>query len=359
MAAVAPQSETAIAGRRRWTELTDSAVGLSAFLRDVSRNTLLTAADEVHLARTIELGLVARQLLAGQIELADDSPAAGVTIDELGQLVAEGQAAMARFVEANLRLVVTLARKYRNRLSLSDAIQEGSLGLIRAVEKFDYAQGYKFSTYATWWIRQAIDRASSDSGHIVHVPLHVREQVAQVTTTRQNLEKELGRWPTVLEIARALETDPADVAELLELARHHASLDAPLDAISGSTLGDTLAETRGQTEPEADPGAREYLEGLILDLDARSADIIRRRYGLLDGSPAKLIDVARHWGITAERVRQLERKALAQIRCQAPAWPVFSRSPRGAVPPARSLAVAGPSWPGDSNSVLHSQALFA
>jgi len=314
---------------------------LSTFGRAVGGRELLGAEDEVRLAKTIELGLMARAILSDEVHLDADSPAADASTAELERIVAEGQEAMDRFISSNLRLVVTLARRHRRDLPLSDAIQEGSLGLIRAVEKFDYRQGFKFSTYATWWIRQAIDRAAADQSNIVHVPLHVREQVSQVLSARHTLEATLGRTPTLAEIADVVDSEAADVAGLLELARRHASLDAPLDPDGLTTLGDTLAETRAELEGEGfDPDVREHLEDLILDLDARSADIIRRRYGLLDGSPAKLIDVAKHWGITAERVRQLERKALAQIRCQAPAWSAFpSATGHAENPPARPLSV--------------------
>ena len=328
---------------------------LTPFGSAIGGGELLSAEDEVRLAKTIELGLMARAILAGEVRLSSSSPVADAMPEELRSLVGEGQAAMDQFVRSNLRLVVALARRYRRDLPLSDAIQEGSLGLIRAVEKFDYRQGFKFSTYATWWIRQAIDRAAVDQGNIVHVPLHVREQVSQVLSARHALEAALGRTPTLAEIAEAVDSEPSEVAGLIELARRHASLDAPLDPDGLTTLGDTLAETRVELEAEgSDPETRECLEDLILDLDARSADIIRRRYGLLDGSPAKLVDVAKHWGITAERVRQLERKALAQIRCQAPAWPALSSATGGAeTPPARPLSVPAhrPQAPWLSNPV--------
>jgi RNA polymerase sigma factor (sigma-70 family) len=313
----------------------------SSWGRAIAGRDLLAAEDEVRLAKAIELGLMARAILNDEVHLTTDSPVADAALGELEALAAEGQAAMSRFIQSNLRLVVALARRYRRDLPLSDAIQEGSLGLIRAVEKFDYCQGYKFSTYATWWIRQAIDRAAVDQSNIVHVPLHVREQVSQISSVRHSLATTLGRAPTLAEIAEAVDAEPTEVAGLIELARRHASLDAPLDPDGLMTLGDTLAEAKSELEAEGfDPDARECLEDLLLDLDARSADIIRRRYGLLDGSPAKLIDVAKHWGITAERVRQLERKALAQIRCQVPAWPALSAASRGAEsPPARPVSV--------------------
>jgi RNA polymerase sigma factor (sigma-70 family) len=303
--------------RTRLGDADENKDDLKAFLREVGETPLLTAADEVRLAQAIELGVLADAILAGLHLPEPDSPAEA-SVAELELLSREGHDAMRRFIEANLRLVVALARKYRNQLPLSDAIQEGAVGLIRAVEKFDYAQGFKFSTYATWWIRQAIDRALSDHARIIHLPLHVHEQIAQMVSARRTLEARLGRAASLKEIADELGRDLAQVSELAYLARQYASLDAPVDEAGTTTLGELLpADSEVSVDGWTGPGQdRDRLELMILDLDDRSADIIRRRYGLLDGRPAQLVDVARHWGITTERVRQLERKALAQIRGQ-------------------------------------------
>jgi RNA polymerase sigma factor (sigma-70 family) len=294
----------------------DRSDDLRAFLAEVGETELLSADEEVRLAQLIEAGVLAEAIMLGRHTPAPDSPIADVTSQELARVATVGHQAMLRFIEANLRLVVTLARKFRGQLPLGDAIQEGSVGLIRAVQKFDCNQGYKFSTYATWWIRQAIDRATQDHARIIHIPLHVQEQIGQATAAQRALEKTLGRAPSVREVAQAMDRDPQQVAEWMHLARQHASLDAPVDEAGTLTLGELLpAEARSPfTASLGDEDEQARVEGWILDLDDRSADIIRRRYGLEDGSPAQLIDVARHWGITTERVRQLERKALAQIK---------------------------------------------
>ncbi|MDR1264151.1 MAG: sigma-70 family RNA polymerase sigma factor [Propionibacteriaceae bacterium] len=306
---------TATQTRRAQTSQSPDAVG--SYLQTIGASTLLTADDEVVLAKTIECGVAARAVLDGTIPVDPASPLADATTEELERLAASGEAAMRRFLESNLQLVVSIARRCTGqRIPLSDAIQEGNLGLIRAVEKFDYAQGYKFSTYATWWIRQAISRACAQQGRIVRLPVHVAEQLNQVQKTRRALVLELDREPTAREIATVLELDHTVVVDLLRLASEHISLDAPLDESGDRSLGDLVADTpEGDIEEVViDQAERDGLDAIIGQLDERSADIVRRRFGLLDGSPAKLADIGRRWGITAERVRQIERKALTTIK---------------------------------------------
>jgi RNA polymerase sigma factor (sigma-70 family) len=290
---------------------------VGSYLHSISGERLLTAADEVELARTIECGVTAQAILDGRVCLLPDSPLVDATEEELRRIAVEGDSAMRVFLEANLRLVVSIARKHgRNCLPLSDAIQEGNLGLIRAVEKFDYTQGYKFSTYATWWIRQAISRSYAHQGRVVRLPVHVAEQLARIERARRVLVRDLDREPTPAEIAEAVDMQTIEVTDLIRLAREHVSLDAPVDSEGVTSLADLLAAPdQGGIEDEVlDAEERQRLDALVERLDERSADIVRRRYGLVDGSPAKLADIGLHWGITAERVRQIERKALDQMR---------------------------------------------
>ena len=286
------------------------AVGL--YLDAIAKTPLLTAVGEVELARTIEAGLFAQKILDGEA-----TSSVQATDEELEAVAAEGRSAVQQFVQANLRLVVSVARKYgRSQMPLLDLVQEGNTGLIRAVEKFDYAKGFKFSTYATWWVRQAISRGIAQQGRIVRLPVHVAEQVNQVSAVRRNLERQLGRDPELAEIAEELGLEESRIVDLLRYSRDHVSLDAPVEADGDTALGDLIArETApGPDEMVLDAEERARLDEMLSDLDERSQDVVRRRYGLLDGRQAKLADIGTHWGITAERVRQIERQALAQMR---------------------------------------------
>ncbi|MFT3887020.1 MAG: sigma-70 family RNA polymerase sigma factor [Arachnia sp.] len=298
--------------RMRSTEGIDGKDAVGLYLDAIAKTALLTAIEEVELARTIEAGLYAEQVLGGW-----EKSSLAATDDELRGVAAEGRRAMQRFVQANLRLVVSVARKYgRAQMPLLDLVQEGNTGLIRAVEKFDYTKGFKFSTYATWWVRQAISRGIAQQGRIVRLPVHVAEQVNQVSAVRRNLERQLGREPELIEIAEELGLEEEKVIDLLRYARDHVSLDAPVEADGDTSLGDLIArETApGPDEVVLDAEDRARLEGMLSELDERSRDVVRRRYGLLDGRQAKLADIGTHWGITAERVRQIERQALATMR---------------------------------------------
>ena len=304
------------AHRIRSTDGIDGKDAVGLYLDGIAKTALLTAEEEVILAKRIEAGLFARALLSGTVD-ADSRERVACTADELSRIVAEGDAALQRFITANLRLVVSVARKYgRAQMPLLDLVQEGNTGLIRAVEKFDYAKGFKFSTYATWWVRQSISRGIAQQGRIVRLPVHVAEQVNQVSAVRRTLERRLGREPELVEIADELGLTEEQVIDLLRLARDHVSLDAPVEEDGDTALGDLLARVMspGPDEMVLDAEDRARLDGMLSTLDERSADVVRRRYGLLDGRQAKLADIAAVWGITAERVRQIERHAIAKLR---------------------------------------------
>ncbi|HEX4685851.1 MAG TPA: sigma-70 family RNA polymerase sigma factor [Nocardioides sp.] len=291
-------------------------VGL--YLDEIARTPLLDAAAEVELSKTIEAGLYAEQLLAeGRIGRKKGGAPMSATEAELEWLAEEGQKAVTQFINANLRLVVSIARKYgRAQMPMLDLIQEGNTGLIRAVEKFDYTKGYKFSTYATWWVRQAITRGIAQQARVVRLPVHVVEELNQVGGARRTLERQLGREPEPEEIAAELGMDIERVLDLISWGRDHVSLDTPVDEDGDTSLGDLMAQETapGPDDTVLDVESRARLDALVGELDDRAADIIRARYGLLDGRQHKLADIGARHGISAERVRQLEREALQKLR---------------------------------------------
>ncbi|HEX3223185.1 MAG TPA: sigma-70 family RNA polymerase sigma factor [Nocardioides sp.] len=291
-------------------------VGL--YLDEIARTPLLDAAAEVELSKTIEAGLYAEHLLAqGRVGRKKGGAPMTATEAELEWLAEEGRQAVDQFIAANLRLVVSIARKYgRAQMPMLDLIQEGNTGLIRAVEKFDYTKGYKFSTYATWWVRQAITRGIAQQARVVRLPVHVVEELNQVGGARRTLERQLGRDPEPEEIATELGMELDRVLDLISWGRDHVSLDTPVDEDGDTSLGDLMAQETapGPDDTVLDVEARERLESLVGQLDDRAADIIRARYGLLDGRQHKLADIGARHGISAERVRQLEREALQKLR---------------------------------------------
>jgi len=291
-------------------------VGL--YLDEIARNPLLDAVTEVELSKTIEAGLMAEHLLAeGRVGRKKGGAPKRATEEELEWLAEEGQRAVQTFIQANLRLVVSIARKYgRSQMPMLDLIQEGNTGLIRAVEKFDYAKGYKFSTYATWWVRQAITRGIAQQARVVRLPVHVVEELNQVGSARRTLERQLGREPDPTEIAGELGMDVERVLDLLSWGREHVSLDTPVDEDGDTSLGDLMAQetSPGPDMTVLDVESRDRLNTLVGLLDERAADIIRSRYGLVDGRQHKLADIGLKHGISAERVRQLEREALQKLR---------------------------------------------
>nr|WP_076388755.1 sigma-70 family RNA polymerase sigma factor [Vaginimicrobium propionicum] len=298
--------------RARSTDGIDGKDSVGLYLDEIAKTELLDAATEVDLAQRIEAGLFAQKILDGEVTTTIKASA-----EELAAVAQDGEIAMQHFTRANLRLVVSVARRFsRSQMPLLDLVQEGNTGLIRAVEKFDYAKGFKFSTYATWWIRQAISRGIAQQGRIVRLPVHVAEQVNQIAAVRRNLERTLGREPEVREIAEELNLEETKVIDLIRYSRDHVSLDAPVEDDGDTSLGDLIARetSPGPDEVVLTQEDRDRLDTLLEDLDERSADVVRRRYGLLDGRQAKLADIGRVWGITAERVRQIERAALNLLR---------------------------------------------
>ena len=287
---------------------------VKAYLREIGRVALLTAEMEVDLAKRIEAGLFAnekmRQVSVGELKLA------AAMKRDLAEIIKDGNVAKRHLLEANLRLVVSLAKRYQGRgLDLLDLVQEGNLGLVRAVEKFDYAKGYKFSTYATWWIRQALQRALADQGRTIRVPVHMAELITKVTRTRRDLTQSLGREPTTEELGEPLGMTAAKVEEILRHGRDTLSLQAPVGD-DEAVLGDFITDT-DSIDPQA-AVETQMLHGQlseVLDsLPERSAIVMRMRFGLEDGRPRTLDEVGRHLGLTRERIRQIERDTLAEIR---------------------------------------------
>jgi RNA polymerase sigma factor (sigma-70 family) len=307
-------TRTAAAGSRE-IEGRDS-VGL--YLDEIARNPLLDAETEVELSKAIEAGLMAEHLLAtGRVGRRKGGAPMSANEEELEWLAEEGRKAVDRFITANLRLVVSIARKYgRAQMPMLDLIQEGNTGLIRAVEKFDYTKGYKFSTYATWWVRQAITRGIAQQARVVRLPVHVVEELNQVGSARRTLERQLGRDPEPEEIAAELDMNIERVLDLMSWGRDHVSLDTPIDEDGDTSLGDLIAQENlpGPDLTVLDTESRDRLNALVGLLDDRSADIVRSRYGLVDGRQHKLADIGARHGISAERVRQLEREAIAKLR---------------------------------------------
>jgi len=291
-------------------------VGL--YLDEIARTPLLDAQTEVELSKAVEAGLLAQHLLdTGRVARAKGGAPKRASREELEWLVEEGDRATQQFIKANLRLVVSIARKYgRSAMPMLDLVQEGNTGLIRAVEKFDYAKGFKFSTYATWWVRQAITRGIAQQARVVRLPVHVVEELNQIGSARRTLERQLGRDPEPEEIAAELDITVERVLDLMNWGRDHVSLDTPVDEDGDTSLGDLVARetTPGPDSAFLDVESRRRLDELVDLLDERSADIVRSRYGLVDGRQEKLAEIGARHGVSAERVRQLEREALAQLR---------------------------------------------
>jgi RNA polymerase sigma factor (sigma-70 family) len=284
---------------------------VGAYLDRIGRTPLLDAVEEVDLAKAIEGGLYAEQLLER------DKIPTSASRAELREIVDAGLRAKQRFVEANLRLVVSIARKYpTDALPLIDLIQEGNLGLMRAVEKFDYRRGYKFSTYATWWIRQAIGRGLSHTARTIRLPVHVEEELSRLRRAERQLGRELGREPNRDELAQAVGAEPEHVDELLRWRRDPASLDAAVDDAGETAMGDLLEDPDGVT-PEAEIMALDDLEGLarLLErLSERESAILRARFGMDSGQPLSYAQIGARYGLSHNRVRQITDRSLRRLR---------------------------------------------
>jgi len=281
------------------------------YLREIGRIPLLTAVEEVELARAVEAGLFADEKLLHCFDLRSEDRR------DLHVLVLHGQAAKRKLIEANLRLVVSIAKRYIGRgMSILDLVQEGNLGLIRAVEKFDYARGYKFSTYATWWIRQAMSRALADQARTIRVPVHVVELMNRVVRLQRALLQANSIEPTPEQIADVLGVPEERVVEVLRLAQEPVSLHAPVGEEDDVALGDLIedADAVSPADSVAVMMLREHLDTLLSTLGEREKRVVQLRYGLTDGEPHTLEEIGRTFGVTRERIRQIEAKTLAKLR---------------------------------------------
>ena len=281
------------------------------YLTDIGRHGLLSKDDEATLAEARLVGLEAAE------ELKSGKTLTAARKRQLRRLVQEGEAAELRFVESNLRLVVSIAKKYQaSGVPLLDLVQEGNLGLMHAVEKFDHRKGFKFSTYATWWIRQAITRGIANTGRSIRLPVHAGDMVKQLQRTRAELEDKLGRGPTTSEIAEAMDEPFEKIRTLLSHLSEPASLSAPLREDSDGELGDTVADHSAVSPEEAmlEAALVSEVEKVLAPLEDRERSILRLRYGLDGGEPRTLDDVGQHFSLTRERIRQIEAKAMSKLR---------------------------------------------
>ncbi|HLV34089.1 MAG TPA: sigma-70 family RNA polymerase sigma factor [Spirillospora sp.] len=289
---------------------TDDVVGL--YLKEAGRVPLLSAEQEVELAKRMEAGVLAQEKLE---KYGDSLPLDDIYT--LREVIADGEAAQEHLIRANARLVISVAKKYIGRgVPFLDLIQEGNIGLIRATNKFEYQRGHKFSTYATWWIRQAVSRAVADQGRTIRVPVHMGDQLNRMRRIQLQLTQELGREPTIDELAVGMETTPDKIEDLMEISRRPVSLETPIDEEGDSTFGDFVEDVNSPAPAEevATHLLQEQLSEALNRLPPREAQILRLRYGLEDGRVYTLEEVGQTIGVTRERVRQLEAQALNRLR---------------------------------------------
>ncbi|MCV7341648.1 RNA polymerase sigma factor [Mycobacterium haemophilum] len=300
---------------RKDAELTASADSVRAYLKQIGKVALLNAEEEVELAKRIEAGLYATQLMSEWAERGEKLPAAQRR--DMSWICRDGDRAKNHLLEANLRLVVSLAKRYTGRgMAFLDLIQEGNLGLIRAVEKFDYTKGYKFSTYATWWIRQAITRAMADQARTIRIPVHMVEVINKLGRIQRELLQDLGREPTPEELAKEMDITPEKVLEIQQYAREPISLDQTIGDEGDSQLGDFIEDSEAVVAVDAVSFTllQDQLQSVLETLSEREAGVVRLRFGLTDGQPRTLDEIGQVYGVTRERIRQIESKTMSKLR---------------------------------------------
>jgi RNA polymerase primary sigma factor len=300
---------------RKDAELTASADSVRAYLKQIGKVALLNAEEEVELAKRIEAGLYATQLMADLTDRGEKLPAAQRR--DMVWICRDGDRAKNHLLEANLRLVVSLAKRYTGRgMAFLDLIQEGNLGLIRAVEKFDYTKGYKFSTYATWWIRQAITRAMADQARTIRIPVHMVEVINKLGRIQRELLQDLGREPTPEELAKEMDITPEKVLEIQQYAREPISLDQTIGDEGDSQLGDFIEDSEAVVAVDAVSFTllQDQLQSVLETLSEREAGVVRLRFGLTDGQPRTLDEIGQVYGVTRERIRQIESKTMSKLR---------------------------------------------
>jgi RNA polymerase primary sigma factor len=309
------EESEALRQARKDAELTASADSVRAYLKQIGKVALLNAEEEVELAKRIEAGLYAAERVR-RSEDATDKLSPQLRRD-LRWIIRDGERAKNHLLEANLRLVVSLAKRYTGRgMAFLDLIQEGNLGLIRAVEKFDYTKGYKFSTYATWWIRQAITRAMADQARTIRIPVHMVEVINKLGRIQRELLQDLGREPTPEELAKEMDISPEKVLEIQQYAREPISLDQTIGDEGDSQLGDFIEDSEAVVAVDAVSFTllQDQLQSVLATLSEREAGVVRLRFGLTDGQPRTLDEIGQVYGVTRERIRQIESKTMSKLR---------------------------------------------
>jgi RNA polymerase primary sigma factor len=309
------EESEALRQARKDAEMTASADSVRAYLKQIGKVALLNAEEEVDLAKRIEAGLYAAERLR-QADEAGEKLSTQMRRD-LRWIVRDGERAKNHLLEANLRLVVSLAKRYTGRgMAFLDLIQEGNLGLIRAVEKFDYTKGYKFSTYATWWIRQAITRAMADQARTIRIPVHMVEVINKLGRIQRELLQDLGREPTPEELAKEMDITPDKVLEIQQYAREPISLDQTIGDEGDSQLGDFIEDSEAVVAVDAVSFTllQDQLQSVLQTLSEREAGVVKLRFGLTDGQPRTLDEIGQVYGVTRERIRQIESKTMSKLR---------------------------------------------